>query len=105
MKRSTILIQVICLMMGVVFITSVAQAQSVRFNDSWSDHGFTLLNTDNGGVDVVHSVNSFNLSGGNINGEIMSMLTMPGVMLPNEAGAPDLPGGARYIAIPQGATA
>ena len=35
----------------------------------------------------------------------MTIIAMPGVMLPNDEGAPDLPGQGRYIAIPSGATA
>ena len=35
----------------------------------------------------------------------MKSLHLPGVFLPNDEGKPDLPGTARYIAIPQGADA
>ena len=40
-----------------------------------------------------------------INGEPMKNLLLPGVFLPNDEGAPNLPGFSRMIAIPQGAEA
>ncbi len=40
-----------------------------------------------------------------VKGEPMKTVLTKGQFLPNDAGAPNLPGQGRYIAIPQGATA
>jgi PKD repeat protein len=83
----------------------VVSGEQLNYTDSWSDHGFTLVQSDQSGVRVIHSVNSFQWGQAIINDEAMTVIAMPGVMLPNDEGAPDLPGQGRYIAIPSGATA
>jgi len=40
-----------------------------------------------------------------VDSEPMQVITLPGMFLPNNEGAPNLPGTGRFIAIPQGATA
>jgi PKD repeat protein len=88
-----------------VMLLSPAYADEVRYSDSWSDQGFTLSLAESSNVRIQHSVNSFSLNTANINGEDMTVINMEGVMLPNNEGAPNLPGHGRYIALPQGATA
>ena len=56
-----------------------------------------------GGVTVGYSVKSFTIAPADINGRGMSNIELDGNWLPNDEGAPNLPGGGRYIAIPQGA--
>ena len=80
-------------------------AQQFTYDDSWSEQGFKLVRSDRTGVEVMHSVESFNLIGVDVNGDMMSAVIMPGVFLQNDEGAPNLPGESRMIAIPQGATA
>lgn len=82
-----------------------SNAEEVRYNDSWSKQGFSLVNSEKSGLDLKYSVNSFAYVDVDVNGEIMQAIIMPGVFLPNDAGAPNLPGESRFVAIPQGATA
>ncbi|MEE4256435.1 MAG: C25 family cysteine peptidase [Bacteroidales bacterium] len=82
-----------------------ANAQEVRYSNSWTEQGFDLQSSSQQGVHLMHSVNSFRLGAVTIKGEDMKLVHMPGNMLPNQEGAPDLPGQGRYIAIPQGAKA
>jgi hypothetical protein len=56
------------------------------------------------GVEIVFSVTEMDISEIPLEGEIMQKISIPGVFLPNDAGAPDLPGTGRWIAVPQGAT-
>ncbi len=97
--------QAITLFLATFLLISFSYADEVRYSDSWSSQGFTLTASENSNVRVIHSVNSFSFNPANINGEAMTVINMPGVMLPNNEGAPNLPGGARYIAMPVGATA
>ena len=99
MKRLPLFKQVIILL-GVFAIALTSTAQTVSFDDSWSGQGFNLMDTEHKAVTVIHSVNSFSFNDSGIDGSGMNVISMPGVMLPNEAGAPDLPGSARYIALP-----
>jgi len=97
--------QIIKLVFTFLFLASVVYGQEVRYTDSWSEQGFTLSQAEHSGIKVIHSVNSFEFRQATVNGEPMTVVTMPGVLLPNDEGAPDLPGHGRYIAIPAGATA
>ncbi|HSG67946.1 MAG TPA: C25 family peptidase propeptide domain-containing protein, partial [Bacteroidales bacterium] len=80
-------------------------ADEIRYNDSWSSQGFTLVQSEKSSVNIMHSVNSFNFVEVDVNGENMTAVIMPGVFLPNDEGAPNLPGESRMIAVPLGATA
>lgn len=78
-------------------------AQEFSYNDSWGTQGFSIESQRDQELIVNYSVNAFSLEKKLINGKEMTTIALPGNFLPNDAGAPDLPGSARYIAIPQGA--
>ncbi|MCK4677940.1 MAG: hypothetical protein KAT48_07395, partial [Bacteroidales bacterium] len=82
-----------------------AYPQQTTFNDSWGKAGFTLQETDASHVKINYSIVEFTFSEQEIENEVLQNISLPGYFLPNDEGAPDLPGGGRYIAIPQGATA
>ncbi|NQS99162.1 MAG: T9SS type A sorting domain-containing protein [candidate division Zixibacteria bacterium] len=84
---------------------SIASAEVITFNDNWGDNGFNLINETPTGVEIVFSISEMFLGNMLIDGQIMQTVQIPGVYLPNDAGAPNLPGSGRYIAIPQGASA
>jgi hypothetical protein len=86
------------------FAIHLAQAQEVTYSDSWNKAGFNLKQQARGGVTIGYSVKEFKLVAADIDGQSMQSLELPGYWLPNDEGAPNLPGGGRYIAIPQGAT-
>ncbi len=79
-------------------------AQKIAFSDSWNKAGFNLKTETRSGVTVGYSVNEFSMVPATINSRSMTNIELPGYWLPNDEGAPNLPGGGRYIAIPQGAT-
>ena len=80
-------------------------AQKYEYHDSWGKTGFNLQESRDNGVKVIYSINEFSLNDQLINGETLKTVHIPGHFLPNNAGAPDLPGDGRYIAVPQGAKA
>ncbi len=89
----------------IFFISIAAYSQKVKYDDSWGPQGFSMSKSATTGTEVVFSVREFSLTEDNIDGEEVRTLQFPGVFLPNDEGAPNLPGSSRYIAIPQGAKA
>jgi hypothetical protein len=89
---------------GLVSFNAV-QAQKITYADHQNKAGFTLKQEARGGVSVGYSVETFSMVPAEINGKGMTNIELPGNWLPNDAGAPNLPGGGKYIAIPQGAKA
>jgi len=80
---------------GLIHVSSAAQPTP----------GFTLAAQDPGGIELRYAMDWFRMDPIAINGQTMQIVTLPGAALPNNAGAPNLPGQGRFIAIPQGATA
>ncbi|MDY0334817.1 MAG: C25 family cysteine peptidase [Bacteroidales bacterium] len=80
-----------------------AQEQKIAYTDSWQKAGYTLLDANRSNVQVNFSVREFTIADTRINGASMQNIILDGVMLPNDEGAPNLPGTSRYIAIPEGA--
>ncbi len=98
------LLTTLSLFMVFVF-TAGLQAENIKYGENWGKQGFNLVQSKTTNANVVFSVNEFNMDLMQINDENMHVLSMPGVMLPNEVGAPNLPGNGKFIAIPQGAKA
>ena len=81
------------------------QTQIVQYTDSWGEQGFSLEQSSDFGLQVNHSIEQFILGEENVEGELLRTVSLPGNILPNDEGMPNLPGNGRYIAIPQGSTA
>ncbi len=79
-------------------------AQTISFSDSWDDAGFNLAKETNTEVEVVYSIEEFYFDAVDIKGTAMNAVHLPGNLIPNNEGAPDLAGSSQYIALPQGAT-
>jgi len=77
----------------------------VSYQDSWGDTGFTLEMENPGGVHLNFSITQFEMEEIMIGESLMKSVHIPGVFLPNDEGAPNLPGTSRFIAIPEGADA
>jgi len=90
--------------MLILAVTFGTQAQQYNYSDSWGKAGFNLVASESSAIEVVYSVPMFQLEDQIINGEMMKNIMLPGNFLFNDAGAPNLPGNGRYIAIPQGST-
>ena len=92
---------VVCLSFA---ISTIGSAEVLSFKDNWGEAGFNLVSQSNSGVEVVFSVTEMALNDLEIDGQVMQLVQIPGIYLPNDPGAPNLPGTGRYIAIPQGAS-
>jgi PKD repeat protein len=78
-------------------------AQVLTFNGNSHAPGISIKSESLSGITVRYSMTQASFSDVDVNGVTMKSVSLPGVFLPNNAGAPDLPGTGRYIAIPQGA--
>ena len=94
------------LMLGLkVFLFTPTLADKYKYTDSWGKEGYSVEQQSTKKAIINYSINDFSISGFQANGESMQILELPGHFLPNDAGAPNLPGMGRYIAIQQGADA
>jgi PKD repeat protein len=89
----------------VLLLAQQSAAQVTRHNDSWGEQGLTLISETRSNILVNSSLQEYELIPVIADGITGSAVSIPGVFLPNEAGAPDLPATSRYIAIPAGARA
>jgi hypothetical protein len=101
MKRTKIVILTILFTIATMAFAS----QTVTYDDAWSEAGFNLNQRSGSRVGITFSIDEFTLEDVRINGEDMQSIILPNTFLQNEAGAPNLPGNGRYLALPQGAIA
>jgi hypothetical protein len=83
----------------------LAVAEVIHVAGSPGQPGLALASQAVAGVELRYAMDSFSLDPLAIGDQEYQKLTLPGVFLPNNAGAPDLPGLSHYVAMPQGARA
>lgn len=86
-----------------IITTTTASTEVYKYADSWGKVGYTIESQNNSMILINYSIREFSLTNLEINGEPFQNIELPDHFLPNNAGAPNLPGSGRYIAIPQGA--
>jgi len=86
-------------------IAAVTQAETFSYVDSWAEQGLTVSREWSGGLELVYSIENWQLEPSLIGGEARQSVLLPGAILPNDAGAPNLPGQGFSIALPNGALA
>lgn len=79
-------------------------SQDFTYEDTWTDNGIEITGTDAQSLNLVYSLKEFALQDVEINRTMMQSIALPGSILPNDEGAPDVPGSGYYIAMPQGST-
>ena len=73
-----------------------------RFNEK--QNGFSIGSRSNTTTTIVHNVSSVTIEDANRDGLEGQFITLSGIHIANQAGAPDLPSGSAFVAIPNGAT-
>lgn len=86
-------------------LLSFAQMQKFNYSGNWGKSGFNLESSKTTGVEVIYSITNFNIANTIIKGEEMQSIELPGNLLFNDAGMPNLPGSGRLVAVPEGAEA
>lgn len=89
----------------ILLIQINSKSQNVNYSGAWGNQGITLVSESSSKLLINCSLQEFQFEEVPVDGTTMKAVRMPGVILPNEAGAPDLPATTRYVAIPQDATA
>jgi len=79
-------------------------AQVYRYAGSQDNHGITLFQTSADGLQLQFNIREFSLNEVSADELSMKSIAVEGVFLPNNEGAPDLPGFSRLFAIPEGAS-
>ena len=102
MKKSNLLIFTVLI---VGFISTMLNSEMISYSENWGDNGFNLTRENSSGIEIVFSIENFNIENKLIDGREMKSILLPGTILPNDEGAPDLPGLSRMIAVPNGANA
>jgi PKD repeat protein len=85
--------------------TGTPHARIIPIADTTGEPGITLRSQSADGIELRYAMDAFSMEPLEINGEIRQRISLPHVFLPNNAGAPDLPGMGRFVALPQGAGA
>jgi hypothetical protein len=94
------------LILGFALLSTALPGEIISFNSNWhTGHGFRPISETPSGMEIVFSLKEMTIDNIELNGIPMHSISIPGVFLPNNEGAPNLPGMGRYIAIPQGAQA
>jgi len=78
-------------------------ADTVTFDDNWGAQGFSILHQSETKLIINFSVSKVAFNDIQINNESMISVCIPGVMVGNDEGAPNLPGMGRFFALPRGA--
>ena len=86
--------------MLLIGLTLSAQTE-YRFNSK--PNGFSLNSKSNTTLTIGHNVNAITLEDAHRDGLEGQFITLSGIHIDNEAGAPNLPSGSTFIAIPNGA--
>ena len=66
--------------------------------------GFSLGSCNNNTTTIVHNIGSFTIENADREGLDGQFITLSGIHIANTAGAPNLPSGSTFVAIPNGAT-
>jgi len=82
-----------------------ARGEVIRIEENTGQAGLELRAQSAAGVEIHYTMPAFGIDPVEVEGQILQKVSLPGCFLPNDAGAPDLPGFGRFIALPFGAEA
>jgi hypothetical protein len=94
-----------CLFVIALFSHLFSTAQDISYRGAWGPAGVTVENQDAGGIRLNFSVTGFSMQDMMVGNETLKKVMLPGHMLFNEPGAPDLPGKSYFVALPSEAEA
>ncbi len=102
-KTKIIRINIVAVLSLFIFSNIYSQTQTVSFKDAKDKNGINILKQTASGLELEFSIDKYFIEKKELGGTSMDKITIEGVFLPGNTGAPDLPVYSRYIAIPQGA--
>jgi len=93
----------ICAVALLALVAAACPARTVMFDVDGGETGFSLSKETDSYVEMSFKVARLGIEDIDVDGGLMQQLTLPGVILPGDEGAPNLPGFGRYVALPEGA--
>ncbi|MCD4689983.1 hypothetical protein K8S17_00825, partial [bacterium] len=94
----------VCLLAVLLVPTTLFAAETIIFEENIGHDEITLAASTPASAQLDYHMESLTLADVEFGGEFFTSLSLRGVVLPNDEGAPNLPGIGRMIAIPAGAT-
>ncbi|MFH1278460.1 MAG: C25 family cysteine peptidase [Candidatus Eisenbacteria bacterium] len=91
------------LLFAALLLATSGFAVTHTYTDGWADAGLHVTGQGVAGVDLTFSLTVWDQGEMELEGRSMQTVGVPGLPLPGEAGAPNLPGMSRFIAVPNGA--
>lgn len=95
----------VCIFLLLITLGYATDKMMLDFGDAWGNHGLSLEKYSPEKISLNFSLRELEVLSDSSDGERIHNLILPGVFLPNDEGAPNLPVISRFIALPQGAEA
>ncbi len=92
-------------LVGLLSLTGPVAAEMIQVAQDEGATGLRLQSQTRGGVELQYAMDRFGIEPIDIDGATMQAVILPGSLLPNNPGAPNLPGIGRMVAIPREAHA
>ncbi|MCD4689964.1 proprotein convertase P-domain-containing protein, partial [bacterium] len=89
---------------ALVLMVAVCPARTIVFEENVGQGGLAVDELSGSHVKLAYRLEKISINDIDVDGETMQQVSISGLMLPNDEGAPNLPGIGRLIAVPEGAT-
>ncbi|PLW95839.1 MAG: hypothetical protein C0593_13190 [Marinilabiliales bacterium] len=87
-----------------LMVSFLSMGQHFSYEANTENSGFKIKENKSEQLIIDFSLSEFSIAAKEVKGENLDFVSLPGNMLPSEAGNPDLPSQSCFIAIPKGAT-
>lgn len=87
-----------------VLMASVSPARTIVFEENQGKAGLAVEQSSDSFIEISYKLSEISIEDIDVEGEIFQQILMSGLALPNDEGAPNLPGVGRLVALPEGAT-
>jgi len=88
---------------ALVLVAVSSSASTIFFEENRGQAGLVVPMVTDSYVDISFKLDQMSIDDVDVDGTLFQQISIPGVMLPNDEGAPNLPGFGRFIAVPNGA--
>ncbi len=87
-----------------VLMVSISPARTIVFEENLGQDGLVVEQQSDSFIDISYRLSEISIEDVEVDGEIFQQILISGLVLPNDEGAPNLPGVGRLMALPEGAT-
>ena len=90
------------IILAIILLTGLSLAAQTEYKFNDKPNGFSLGNRNSATTTIFHNVGAVNLESSSREGLEGQFITLSGIHIANTAGAPNLPSGSTFVAIPNG---